>query len=137
MKDLRWRGPGKVWESVLRGTEKSFTTGRSPGIWGNFPKICIKLWEFEKLTRKFQKNENFSQIIFIFGHDDGKIISIIQREAIMGVRRRSTKSYKVFKSFPKLLHFWPKIFVKKNYTWKGGFGEQIPRKWRFFQKSFY
>ena len=52
--------------SDFRGSERNFTIGQSPKIYGNFLKICIKI-----NMRKFEKNTKFSDF-FIFGGTMGK-----------------------------------------------------------------
>ena len=53
----------------FRGSERNFTIGQIPKIWGNFPKICMKI--NENLLRNLEKNAKFSES-FNFQPDSGK-----------------------------------------------------------------
>ena len=51
--------------------ERKFIIVQSNKSWGNFSKDELKLIKFEKVLRKFEKNENFQEKIFNFwaGHN--------------------------------------------------------------------
>ena len=58
--------------SDFRGSDRNFTIGQSPKIWGKFSKICIKI---HKNLKKYRENGRKMQIFrkfFIFGWDYGK-----------------------------------------------------------------
>ena len=61
-------GPQKVWGSHFSMVERNFTIGQSPKIWGNFSKICIKIYKKWKNIEKMpEKMQIFQTIFLIFG----------------------------------------------------------------------
>ena len=59
-------GPPNVWGSAFRGSRQNFTITQGPEIWGNFPKLALKVFKNEKVWRKYQKKAKLSLKIFVF-----------------------------------------------------------------------
>ena len=71
-----------IGESFFRGSRQNFTTGQSPEIWGNFPKICIKIIKnMEKYWENFRKTQIFigKSSIFAQGGEKNKNYYIVHR----------------------------------------------------------
>ena len=59
-------GPPNGWGLDFGGSNRKFTIGQSPKIWGNFSKICLKLIKTRNFIEKIREKFNFSESFLIF-----------------------------------------------------------------------
>ena len=117
-----WESPLNFWGSVFRESERNFTIGQGPKIWGNFSKIWIKINKNVKLIEKIrEKMQNFPNFL---------------TEKYQEIYRNNSCKINKFNYFPKISSCFSADSVKNMSNWKfypiRGSGGGAPRhSWIF------